>query len=332
MTISSIGYDGSVAEGPWAKLAPTLGTRYWVADEDAWRVTAKSAASWTVIAAAGVGGGDGVYDDSSDSVELFLPSPTGTQWYVIYAQRDWSGDGGTTTFEYEAALSTGDLPSSLIDEQDPGNLTKQPIALVQIIEGQSQPTDIIDLRVWQSNGGAVAVSDKVRQYLVEPGTQLLISGVNWVREVTLANALVWKSYRMQPVIAQRRWSAGRNRPGIGYDNYSTETWAPLCTVNLGADAPAGEYSVRWTWVGVATGGGPMAHDILITGPAGAGRMIPAHLIGSQLTQTFSSSVPFTHLGGSATFRMSAKASSAGRIASVFNDWTLIDVHYEGPVG
>lgn len=194
MAITSIGYDGSISEVPWATFAPHLSARYWVQDEGSWAVTAKPGASWTVNIAAGTGGGDGVRDTSDDIVEIPLPSPTGAPWHVIYMDRDWAGAGGTSQFDSMPATSDGNIPSDLLTAQDPGNSSKQPIALVQLVEGQTQPSAIVDLRVWQANGNAVASSSKVTQYLTDLGTQITVGSTVWTRVLALGVA-VWTSHQ-----------------------------------------------------------------------------------------------------------------------------------------
>lgn len=321
MAITSIGYDGSVAEQPWAEFAPWVGHEYGVVGIGDWKVTAKPAADRTVIVASGAGYGDGVYDVSDSSVEVALPSPTGTQWYAIYAHRDW-GDNATT-FIYADALSSGDFAAALAAGQDPGTVTNQPIALVQLVQGQSQPTQVIDCRVWNGPGGAVAASYKVLQYLTRPGTRVTFGDLVYVRAVSAASAVSWKVVREQVALAARRWSAGR--PGSS-DLYSG-TMRHLVTISI-ADAPAGEYQAVATWVGNASSAIP--HDLILTGPGGGSRSVPCHLSGT-LTQTFTPSAPFTHAGGSASFSLYGQ-TNAPQDARVLNPWTRLDVYYLGPVG
>lgn len=212
MAITSIGYDGSIDEVAWAKFAPKLAARYWV-EEGAWVPSAKPGASWTIRLTAGTGGGDGVRDTSDDVVEVALPSPTGAPWHVIYMDRTWAGAGGTSIFAHMPATADGNIPNDLIVAQNPGTHTKQPIALVQLIEGQTQPFQIIDLRVWQANGSAVAVSSKVTQYLFDVGTQITVDGIVWSRVLALGTP-VWTSHQttMSPI---RMFGAGQILDGGG---------------------------------------------------------------------------------------------------------------------
>jgi hypothetical protein len=162
--------------------------------EGSWIPTAKTGASWTINLSAGTGGGDGVLDVSDDIVEVALPSPTGAPWHVIYMERTWAGAGGASEFGSMPATSDGNIPADLLTAQDPGTVSKQPIALVQLVEGQTQPAQIIDLRVWAANGALTARSDKVTQYLYELGTQITVGSTVWSRISTLLGA-VWTSHQ-----------------------------------------------------------------------------------------------------------------------------------------
>ena len=178
---ASYGYNGSITEGPWSEMATALGAEYGVIAAGDWRVTAKPAADRTVLIADGSGYGHGVFDKNVGAVEIQLPVvASGTRYDLIVARRTWGTN--TTTFAYVTGGSTGGvLPTRTTG---PGVVDEQPLALVGLVAGQSQPSQIIDLRVHQANGGAAAQSDLVLQYLERPGTRLRTAkGVYWNRSV-----------------------------------------------------------------------------------------------------------------------------------------------------
>lgn len=188
---TSVGYGGTVDEQAWARLAPHLGAQYGVLGPTDWRVAVVSAADRTVSIAAGTGYGYGVFDTTPGPATLQLGTvASGSRWDVIVARRNWSGAGGTTEFDAIPATTLGDLPATRAN--DPGELDEQPIALVQVTAGQTVPTAVIDLRVWQANGGAVALSEKVLQYLAEPGTTVQIGVTTWQRTVSSNGVASWR--------------------------------------------------------------------------------------------------------------------------------------------
>lgn len=145
MTITSIGYDGTVDEQAWAKLSLALGAREGVLGAGHWAVSVKSGADRTVSVASGSGFGHGVRDDSDAVVDVQLPVRTGApRWDTIVARRDWAAN--TTSFQYLQGTTTQAIASGLND--NPGVIADQPIALVQITEGVQEPTAIVDLRTW----------------------------------------------------------------------------------------------------------------------------------------------------------------------------------------
>lgn len=202
---TSVGYGGAIDEVAWAQLAPVLGAKYGVLDAASWRVSTVTSADRTIQIAAGSGFGTGIFDTIPVPVNLQLPIvASGSRWDLIVARRAWAGASGTTEFDRIAATAAGDLPSGRL--QNPGVSDEQPIALVQVTAGQSLPTAIIDLRVWQANGGAVAVSEKVLQYLTEPGTRVSIGTTLWSRDISTAGVASWQRTDLESRYA-RLWSA-----------------------------------------------------------------------------------------------------------------------------
>jgi hypothetical protein len=76
----------------------------------------------------------------------------------------------------------------------PGNIDDQPLALVQVTAGQTQPTAIIDLRTWAGDGGGlIANDDLVRSFLNSSGTRLFVTstGIDWIRKVGTNDTPEW---------------------------------------------------------------------------------------------------------------------------------------------
>lgn len=186
----SVGYEGTVDEEDWATLiAASGGRRYGVLGPSDWQVT-RGAADREVRIAPGAGFGPGVLDRTTSESSLVLPSPgTGKQWVLITCHRDWGAN--TSSFDY----ITGGTGQAVIPARatTPGTEDDQPLALVSVDAAQAQVGEIIDLRVWGSNGGAYAASVVALQYLNDLGTSILVG--NETRADRVLDALgspVWK--------------------------------------------------------------------------------------------------------------------------------------------
>lgn len=173
MAITSTGYDGTIDEQAWAQMIPSVGSsEYGVEDFGDWKVTAVSGQDRTVSIAAGSGWGKGIYDVSTTNVTVQLATiSSGSRWDMIVMRRDWSGAGGSSSFTKIQGTASKSLPTK---NTSPGTLDDQPLALVQVTAGQTQPTAIVDLRVWGGNGGMMAADTLAFGYLTRPGGQLTI--------------------------------------------------------------------------------------------------------------------------------------------------------------
>ena len=194
MAISSAGYEGTVDEPQWSDLLANGGGRqYGVADDSSWKVTAGSG-DREVRIAVGRGYGYGVRDVSDSVVSLTLPAPaSGSRYDLIVAHRDWQAN--TTTFTRIAGSSARAIPSR---SQTPGTVDDQPIALVRATAGQSQVTEIVDLRVWGGDGGALAVDELVLQYLNRLGTEIRIRNRQWTRGFDSFGSAAWLKADVTP--------------------------------------------------------------------------------------------------------------------------------------
>lgn len=147
MAIVSVGYDGTIGEGQWAKLAVILGKTPHVTTATAMRITTVPAVDRTVRAAPGGHGAHGVLVESDANVDVQLPTvASGVRWDTIVVRRDWTpGVGGTSTIAAVTGGPTKALAAGLANT--PGSTTDTPIALVQVTAGQQVPTSVVDLRV-----------------------------------------------------------------------------------------------------------------------------------------------------------------------------------------
>lgn len=178
MAIVSKFYDGPVTESDWAQNR--LGVpAYGVAGSSDWLVSAVAGQDRTVSIAAGSGFGHGVADtsDANETIQLDTIS-SGSRWDLIAMRRDWQpAAGGPSAFVKVTGTGTKQLPAGRLN--DPGVQDDQPLALVQVSAGQTQPTAIVDLRVWSSNGGVTIADELALSYLNQPGARVLHGANEW---------------------------------------------------------------------------------------------------------------------------------------------------------
>jgi hypothetical protein len=183
VTFTSHGYDTTTGnpytEIAWADAHPLIGSgTYGVRSGGDWAVTAVPNADRTVSIAPGFGWGSGVTDSTVANETIQLDTVTsGSRWDLIVARRDWTPTAGETKFMKINGGSTRAIPGGRL--MTPGGIDDQPLALVQVTAGQTQPTAIVDLRCWANNGGMVAKDELVKGYLNKLGTELYIGGTEW---------------------------------------------------------------------------------------------------------------------------------------------------------
>lgn len=190
MAITSVGYPGPITADLWAGIASSLGADYGVVGAGDFRVSVVSAAARTVKVSAGQAYGKGIFDTSDAEVTIQLNTiASGTRWDLVGLKRTWSALA-TTVDKVTGSSSQTAVFASRPDT--PGTVDFQPLALVQLTAGNSVPTAVIDLRVWQANGGAVANDVLALQYLNTGGTEVWVGSVLWHRYVDGAGALQWE--------------------------------------------------------------------------------------------------------------------------------------------
>lgn len=215
----SHGYDTTSAnpynEDAWAKAHPVIGAcAYGVRDAGHWKVSPVTGADRTVSVAPGFGWGYGVTDETVANETLQLDViVSGVRWDLIAVRRDWTPTAGESKFVIVKGGTGKAIPGGRLSA--PGGIDDQPIALVQVTAGQTQPTAIVDLRVWASNGGAVAKDILALGYLARLGAHIKIGNITWRYEVGANDTPVWTSTAalVQPIA----FAAGYGAFGGGYD-------------------------------------------------------------------------------------------------------------------
>lgn len=191
MAITSVGYDGSVDEVQWAEMIKKVGSAdYGVVTQPAWKVTGVPAADRTVSVAAGKGWGHGVFDtlDVNTTIQLDTVA-SGVRWDLVAMRRDWTGTGGVTSIVKVNGTAAKVIPTGRVS--GPGVIDDQPLALVQVTAGQTQPTAIVDLRCFAGNGGMAANDVLALTYLKSIAADCIIQGKTWRCFATSLGELYW---------------------------------------------------------------------------------------------------------------------------------------------
>lgn len=232
----SYGYDTLPGEGLsetiWQDMFPVIGLgTYGVRSPLDWKVTAVTGADRTVSIAAGRGFGLGVIDKTVDNDTIQLaPITSGSRWDLIAVRRDPTPSAGISSFIAISGGATPVIPGGRL--VGPG-IHDQPLALVQVTAGQTQPTGFIDLRTWVGDGGGlVANHDLVRSFLNKAGTRLNINGIDWVRRVGANDTNEWAQ------LSPQAWEISRAVGGSS----TFSTLANLAETTISA-APAGLYLI-----------------------------------------------------------------------------------------
>ena len=221
MTITSIGYDGSVDEVESAHFFPRIGgVDYGVLDPSHWKLTPHPSTARAVNLSAGVGYGKSVLDTSDSVVTVQCdPITSGTRWDLIVARRDWQPPAGATTFTKITGGANKVLPAR---EQTPGILDDQPLWLVQWTAGQTQPTATVDLRCFAGPGGIFANDFLALDYLDVPGARVMVGTRAWRYSPASDGSLVW---------AVDSVTSALSMTGTQYKNYGGAYAGPAWTVH-----------------------------------------------------------------------------------------------------
>jgi hypothetical protein len=238
VVFTSHGYDTTTAnpytETAWADAFPAIGTAtYAVRGALDWKVEAVAGQDRTVSITAGEGFGNGVTDATVANETIQLDTiASGSRWDLIAVRRDWTPTGGESKFVKVTGGATKAIPGGR--QITPGNIDDQPIALVQVTAGQTQPYAIVDLRTWTGDGGGlVAKDDLVRSFLSKAGTRININGIDWLRRVGANDTLEWAQ------LSPGAWEVSRS-----VNTSSTFTGTANLAETTITNAPAGLYLIN----------------------------------------------------------------------------------------
>lgn len=266
MAITSYGYDGSIGEAIWARMAPRLSLPYWVATADDLALKVNTSRDRAIDIAPGEFGGAGVLDISNATETLTFDTVTsGWRYDLIVARRNWQGVGGRTEFVVIKGGSTRRLPSF---NRSPGAIDDQLIALVPLQAGRARVDGIIDLRGFGATGNILATDALAMEgYNNWPGLQIQVgrelytcqTDRSWVR-TGLISALN-PAYRLR-LIARKTLVEGEGMRGLGAG------WSVSGDNTMGIRVlPDGR--LRFTKVGQYTINGNMWSDTQYANEAGS---------------------------------------------------------------
>lgn len=221
----SRGYDTTsdkpYTEGFWAHAhsdVPIGSATYGVRGTADWKVTPVVGADRTVSIAPGYGWGCGVTDQTTANETLqFDTNSSGTRYDLVVVRRDWTPTAGVSKFEVVKGSTSKAIPGTRLS--GPGVVDEQPIAMVPIVAGQTQPGPIIDLRCWAGNGGVVAKDVLALGYLAEVGACVLIGSTTWRYGLGSNDAPSWLSDA--PDVKQIALSTGYAALGAGLSTPQT---------------------------------------------------------------------------------------------------------------
>lgn len=182
MAIESRFYDTvpgvGITETEWAQNR-FGGPAYGVKGAADWKVTAVAGQDRTISISAGSGFGHGVSDtsDANETIQLD-PISSGTRWDLIAMRRDWQpAAGGPSAFVKVSGSSAKKIPANRVS--NPGVQDDQPLFLVQVTAGKTEPTGFVDLRCWSANGGIIIADKLALDYLAVPGARVLLGGTEY---------------------------------------------------------------------------------------------------------------------------------------------------------
>jgi hypothetical protein len=188
MAITSWGYFNEVTPGDqWSLTAAyATGSRFWVYNQDAVKVTPKIGGVREVNISAGEFGCYGIYNNSDAvaTVQLGVPG-SGTQWWLIVARHTWADALSATTFEALHCGSIAQLPAGM--EVTPGDTVTQPLAYVPITVGDSDPGTPIDMRAMGTGKDDVLInSEFALAYLAYAGMRCRLGKTEYSRSLNAA--------------------------------------------------------------------------------------------------------------------------------------------------
>jgi hypothetical protein len=188
LAITSAGFDGTVDEVQAAKMARFAGSEYAVLAAGSMKVAPVTTADRTVAVWGGTAFGHGVLSESDTTVNLQAAAvSSGSRWDTVVLRRDWQPPGGTASLMLLQGTSSKLVASTR--KVGPGVLDDQLLALVRFQAGQTLPQEIVDLRCWPSK--VVAANDLAALTTAQLGTEAVVGGVRYRRELDASQNLAW---------------------------------------------------------------------------------------------------------------------------------------------
>lgn len=213
MAIVSKGYDGTVTESDWARLAPGLGAYESVVT--GLGATVLSSPDRAVRIATGEAVGHGVRDVSDTSVTVQCGSVgSGSRWDTIALRRDWATN--TTSVVVVAGTATKMLAAGL--QADPGVGDDQPLWLAKVQAGSSVVTELQDVRVYASK--VLVVPDLVGLPSAPVGTHAVVDGRLWQRRLEAGSPAWWDGIDRGDLPRNSGWQPHSRTPGYIVDHRS----------------------------------------------------------------------------------------------------------------
>jgi hypothetical protein len=143
VTITAIGFDGTVNEAAFAKLQAYIGHPSSTGSLSHFAITPVVGVDRTVRLAAGDAWQDGVIVTSDANIDLQGGTvASGTRWDTIVLRRNWGTNVATAVLV--PGTSTRAVATGL--NATPGTLSDQVLGIVQFTAGSTSPTTIVDMR------------------------------------------------------------------------------------------------------------------------------------------------------------------------------------------
>lgn len=217
MSFSSVGYDGTVLEGPWSKLSTYAGgISYGVLDQNSWRADVVPNSDRLVSLTAGSGAGMGVADttDAPETLPAFDTQATGVRYDLVVARRVWASNA--TSFAIIKGGSNPVLPARLTGF---GTTDDQPLWLVPVVaNGAGGALGIpIDLRLFQGESGAYARDKLALTYITRLGSLVRIGDDFWQRVLDGNGLPAWSRSNLRAVPAHGLGPGLMGNPPAGTD-------------------------------------------------------------------------------------------------------------------
>lgn len=267
MAIVSKGYERALTYAEHGELLTYAGASFSVFGASSFEVI-PNPADRTLNVQPGRASGRGIVDVSYD-VEIVGGDavPSGSRWDTVVLRRNWADK--TSTVMVLKGNSTKALAASR--QTVPGVIDDHPLALVRFTAGQTSAQEVVDLRVWNGDGGAAANNDFVRQFLERIGSRVTVGSAVWVRQI-VAGVPTWVDARAEITEAT---TTGTDGGGGKLAKFTPEGRLAVADPEINAhvankryvDAtlkPTADAVTKATAVGTGTGGG----KLVLWGPTG----------------------------------------------------------------